>query len=81
MCSVFPISFLRVRKGIWRGHAESYQRLKQGTPDFTLSPVEDLVAEKIKTGEMKPHERLPAEDDLAAQYGVSKPRCGRRSTN
>ncbi|MGE0131104.1 MAG: GntR family transcriptional regulator [Blastocatellales bacterium] len=34
--------------------------------------LKTILLEKIRAGEMKPNDRLPAEDELAAQYGVSK---------
>jgi len=34
--------------------------------------LKTILLEKIKTGDLKPNDRLPAEDEIAAQYGVSK---------
>lgn len=34
--------------------------------------LKTILLDKIRAGEMKPNDRLPAEDELAAQYGVSK---------
>jgi GntR family transcriptional regulator len=34
--------------------------------------LKTLLLERIRTGEMKPNDRLPAEDELAATHGVSK---------
>jgi len=34
--------------------------------------LKTLLLEKIRVGEMRPNDRLPAEDELAAQYAVSK---------
>lgn len=35
--------------------------------------VVQAIAEKIRTGELRPGDRLPSERDLAAQLGVSRP--------
>ncbi len=34
--------------------------------------LKTILLEQIRVGEMKPNDRLPAEDELAATYGVSK---------
>jgi GntR family transcriptional regulator len=34
--------------------------------------LKTILLEQIRTGQMKPNDRLPAEDELAAIYGVSK---------
>lgn len=34
--------------------------------------LKTILLDKIRAGEMKPNDRLPAEDELASQYGVSK---------
>jgi GntR family transcriptional regulator len=34
--------------------------------------LKTILLEQIRTGQMKPNDRLPAEDELAATYGVSK---------
>lgn len=34
--------------------------------------LKGILLEKIRSGEMKPNDRLPAEDELASRYGISK---------
>lgn len=35
--------------------------------------VRDIIKEKIKSGEIKPGEKLPSENQLVAKYGISRP--------
>ena len=35
--------------------------------------VKDILKEKIKKGEIKPGDKLPSENQLVAQYGISRP--------
>jgi len=42
-----------------------------GGPAYTYARVADHVAARIKAGELTPGARLPAERDLAAEYGVA----------
>jgi GntR family transcriptional regulator len=42
-----------------------------GGPAYTYARVADHVAARIKAGELAAGARLPAERDLAAEYGVA----------
>jgi len=42
-----------------------------GGPAYTYVRVADHVAARIAAGELAPGSRLPAERDLAAEYGVA----------
>ena len=42
-----------------------------GEPGYLYMAVADHIAARIAAGELKPGGRLPAERDLAAEYGVS----------
>lgn len=42
-----------------------------GEPGYLYMAVADHIAARITAGELKPGARLPAERDLAAEYGVS----------
>jgi GntR family transcriptional regulator, N-acetylglucosamine utilization regulator len=46
--------------------------LRKDLPIPLYHQLKTVLLEKIRAGEMNPNERLPAEDDLAANYGVSK---------
>src|SRR6266498_107745 len=46
--------------------------LSKDLPIPLYHQLKTLLLEQIRTGEMKPNDRLPAEDDLAATHGVSK---------
>ena len=46
--------------------------LSKALPVLLYHQLKTILLEKIRAGEMKPNDRLPAEDELAAQYGVSK---------
>jgi len=35
--------------------------------------IRDIIKEKIKSGEIKPGEKLPSENQLVAEYGISRP--------
>src|SRR5262245_6693928 len=46
--------------------------LSKDLPIPLYHQLKTLLLERIRTGEMKPNDRLPAEDELAAIHGVSK---------
>ncbi|HEY6403436.1 MAG TPA: GntR family transcriptional regulator [Blastocatellia bacterium] len=46
--------------------------LSKDLPIPLYHQLKTLLLERIRTGEMKPNDRLPAEDELAATHGVSK---------
>src|SRR5215831_7729035 len=46
--------------------------LSKDLPIPLYHQLKTLLLEQIRTGEMKPNDRLPAEDELAATHGVSK---------
>src|SRR5215468_5448082 len=46
--------------------------LSKDLPIPLYHQLKTLLLERIRTGEMKPNDRLPAEDVLAATHGVSK---------
>jgi len=46
--------------------------LSKDLPIPLYHQLKTILLEGIRAGEMKPNDRLPAEDELAAQYGVSK---------
>src|SRR5215813_15372369 len=46
--------------------------LSKDLPIPLYHQLKTLLLEQIRTGEIKPNDRLPAEDDLAATHGVSK---------
>jgi GntR family transcriptional regulator len=46
--------------------------LSKALPVPLYYQLKTILLEQIRTGGMKPNDRLPAEDDLAATYGVSK---------
>src|SRR5215510_5622334 len=52
----------------------SYQSvsLSKDLPVPLYYPLKTILLEQIRTGKMKPNDKLPAEDELAATYGVSK---------
>jgi GntR family transcriptional regulator len=62
----------------WRRSAVPYRervsdqfRVDPDAPKLIYVQVADHVAARIEAGELAPGARLPAERDLAAQYGVS----------
>jgi GntR family transcriptional regulator len=46
--------------------------LNKDLPIPLYHQLKTILLERIKVGALKPNDRLPAEDELAAQYGVSK---------
>jgi len=46
--------------------------LSKDLPIPLYHQLKTLLLERIRAGEMKPNDRLPAEDELAATHGVSK---------
>jgi GntR family transcriptional regulator len=46
--------------------------LSKDLPIPLYHQLKSILLERIKTGLLKPNDRLPAEDELAASYGVSK---------
>src|SRR5262245_54348486 len=46
--------------------------LSKDLPIPLYHQLKTLLLEQIRTGEIKPNDRLPAEDELAATHGVSK---------
>src|SRR5215510_11287671 len=46
--------------------------LSKDLPILLYHQLKTLLLEQIRTGKMKPNDRLPAEDELAATHGVSK---------
>jgi GntR family transcriptional regulator len=42
-----------------------------GEPGYVYIKMADHIADRIEAGELIPGTRLPAERDLAAEYGVS----------
>lgn len=40
-------------------------------PGYVYLQVADLIAARIESGELRRHDRLPGEQDLADEYGVS----------
>src|SRR5215813_14915895 len=46
--------------------------LSKDLPIPLYHQLKTLLLERIRKGEMKPNDRLPAEDELAATHGVSK---------
>ena len=46
--------------------------LSKDLPIPLYHQLKTLLLEQIRTGEMKPNDRLPAEDELAATHRVSK---------
>ncbi|GAB3000424.1 winged helix-turn-helix domain-containing protein [Amycolatopsis acidiphila] len=40
-------------------------------PGYVYLQVADLIAARILAGELRRHDRLPGEQDLALEYGVS----------
>jgi DNA-binding GntR family transcriptional regulator len=42
-----------------------------GPPAYLYQRVADHVAARIAAGELRPRDRLPAEREFAAEYGVS----------
>ncbi|MBO0721407.1 MAG: GntR family transcriptional regulator [Blastocatellia bacterium] len=46
--------------------------LSKDLPVPLYHQLKTILLEQIRSGKMKPNDRLPAEDELAASYGVSK---------
>lgn len=55
---------MKYKKGI------QIQRIKAGLPLY--SRIETILRNKIENSQLMPGEKLPSEDQLASQYGVSK---------
>jgi GntR family transcriptional regulator len=46
-------------------------KIKTDTPAYVYETMADHLAARIKSGELKPNDPLPAERKLAGEYGVS----------
>ena len=55
----------------YRGRVSDQFRIDPDAPKLIYVQVADHIASRIAAGELAPGARLPAERDLAADYGVS----------
>jgi DNA-binding GntR family transcriptional regulator len=55
----------------YRELVSEHPAIDPDAPKLVYVQVADHIAARIKAGELKPGARLPAERDLAAEYGVA----------
>jgi GntR family transcriptional regulator len=57
--------------GAYPGHVSDHPAIDPDAPKLIYLQVADDIEARIRSGELRPGRRLPAERDLATEYGVA----------
>ncbi len=57
--------------GAYPGHVSDHPAIDPNAPKLIYVQVADHLTARIEAGDLQPGARLPAERDLATEYGVS----------
>lgn len=57
--------------GAYPGHVSDHPAIDPNAPKLVYEQVADHIEARIRSGELAPGARLPAERDLATEYGVA----------